>query len=316
LFFKEQFLKNGFERPYFVSPILFQSLLLVPELPEVETVRQGLEQTTLQQEIVDADVLLARTIAYPANPTEFIAGLKGKVIQAWQRRGKYLLAVLTANTRDTTLAEISGLGVHLRMTGQLLWVSPDTPLPKHTRVRILFKGNRELRFVDQRTFGQMWGVPAGIDPATVIQGLQNLGPEPFSLEFSLAYLAEKLRSSQRPIKTALLDQALVAGIGNIYADESLFRSGIAPTRRCCDLQNQEIERLHAAIIEVLATSIDVGGTSFSTFLSVTGVNGNYGGESWVYNRKGQPCRTCGEPISRIKLAGRSTHFCPQCQLGT
>jgi formamidopyrimidine-DNA glycosylase len=313
LFFKDRFFKD-----LFFSPLLFRALLLVPELPEVETVRRGLEQTTHQQEIVDVDVLLARTIAYPASPAEFIAELKGKVIQAWQRRGKYLLAVLTPSRKGSgtpTLAETSGLGVHLRMTGQLLWVSPATPLPKHTRVRILFKGNRELRFVDQRTFGQMWGVPAGVDPTTVIQGLQNLGPEPFSSDFSLAYLVEKLRSSQRPIKTALLDQRLVAGIGNIYADESLFRSGIVPTRRCCDLNTQEIERLHAAIIEVLATSIDVGGTSFSTFLSVTGVNGNYGGESWVYNRKGQPCRACGEPISRIKLAGRSTHFCPQCQLG-
>jgi formamidopyrimidine-DNA glycosylase len=290
----------------------------MPELPEVETVRRGLEQTTRQQKIVGAEVLLERTIAAPASPKEFMAGLTGQVIVDWQRRGKYLLAVLTPVTSHKTqlnpLPKFSYLGVHLRMTGQLLWVPPETPLPKHTRVRIFFEGNQELRFVDQRTFGQMWWVAAGVEPAMIITGLQNLGPEPFSPEFSLEYLVEKLQHSQRSIKAALLDQGLVAGVGNIYADESLFRSGIHPTTRCCDLSPQQIERLHPAIVEVLTTSIDIGGTSFSTFVSVTGVNGNYGGESWVYNRKGQPCRTCSATISRIKLAGRSTHFCPSCQV--
>jgi formamidopyrimidine-DNA glycosylase len=295
----------------------------VPELPEVETVRRGLEQTTCQQQITHVEVLLDRTIAAPADPKDFIDGLKGQTIVEWQRRGKYLLAVLKSSpdaakssssiTPGSTPSSTSYLGVHLRMTGQLLWVHPESALPKHTRVRIFFEGNQELRFVDQRTFGQMWWVRAGQEPATVISGLNNLGPEPFSPEFSLSYLAKKLKHSQRLIKSALLDQGLVAGIGNIYADESLFRSGIHPTTRCCDLGAEQIQRLHPAIVEVLASSIDIGGTSFSTFVSVTGVNGNYGGESWVYNRKGQPCRRCGQTIARLKLAGRSTHFCPNCQ---
>lgn len=288
----------------------------MPELPEVETVRRGLEQTTRHLRIVGVEVLLERTIAAPASTNEFIAGLMGQAIVHWQRRGKYLLAELTPTPtiQPHSLSKSSYLGVHLRMTGQLLWVTPETPLPKHTRVRILFEGNQELRFVDQRTFGQMWWVAAGIQPATIVTGLQNLGPEPFSPEFSPEYLVKKLQHSQRSIKAALLDQGLVAGVGNIYADESLFRSGIHPTIRCCDLSPQQIERLRLAIVEVLTTSIDIGGTSFSTFVSVTGVNGNYGGESWVYNRKGQPCRVCGASISRIKLAGRSTHFCPSCQV--
>jgi formamidopyrimidine-DNA glycosylase len=199
------------------------------------------------------------------------------------------------------------------MTGQLLWVDPTIEIHKHTRVRIFFERNRELRFVDQRTFGQMWWVPSDQDLAMVITGLQQLGPEPFSPEFSSNYLFAQLQRSQRSVKAALLDQTLVAGLGNIYADESLFRSQISPLQRCCDLSQPAVERLHAAIVEVLTASLGAGGNSFSTFLDVKGVNGNYGGEAWVYNRTGQPCRVCGQPIQRLRLVGRSTHFCQNCQ---
>lgn len=282
----------------------------MPELPEVETVRRGLAQVTTAQTITDVQVLLPRTVAYPTSLDQFRAGLQGQQILEWQRRGKYLLAKL-----ESGLAKTSGgwLGVHLRMTGQLLWVEPHLSLPKHTRVRIFFDGHQELRFVDQRTFGQIWWVPPALEVASVITGLQRLGPEPFSPEFSVDYLSGQLRRSQRTVKVALLDQALVAGLGNIYADESLFRSQVSPLQRCCDLQPEQVQRLHQAVIDVLSASLGVGGTSFSTFLNVQGINGNYGGEAWVYNRKGQPCRVCAEPIQRLKLGGRSTHFCPQCQ---
>ena len=200
------------------------------------------------------------------------------------------------------------------MTGQLLWVNSDEPVPKHARVRLFLEGNQELRFVDQRTFGQMWYVPPETEVSSVITGLKLLGPEPFSDEFSIAYFAQKLHRRARPIKTALLDQSLVAGLGNIYADETLFVAGVLPTTLCADLTIEQIERIHAAIVQVLDKAIDSGGTTFSNFLNVQGVNGNYGGVAWVYNRKGQPCRTCGTPIERIKLAGRSTHFCPVCQI--
>ncbi|MEG3851182.1 DNA-formamidopyrimidine glycosylase, partial [Microcoleus sp. herbarium13] len=206
------------------------------------------------------------------------------------------------------------LGVHLRMTGQLLWVNRSEPLPKHARVRLFLEGNQELRFVDQRTFGQMWYVPPETEVSSVVTGLKLLGPEPFSAEFSVAYFAQKLHRRARPIKTALLDQSLVAGLGNIYADETLFVAGVLPTALCADLTIEQIERIHSAIVQVLDKAIDSGGTTFSNFLSVQGVNGNYGGVAWVYNRKGQPCRTCGTPIERIKLAGRSTHYCPVCQI--
>ena len=278
----------------------------MPELPEVETVRRGLNQLTLSQEITGGDVLLQRTIAYPASVDEFINKIKGNTIATWHRRGKYLLAELSSPSP-------SYLGVHLRMTGQLLWLTQDEPLHKHTRVRLFFGERQELRFVDQRTFGQMWYVPGSTAVESIMTGLAKLAVDPFSPEFTLEYLADKLKKSRRPIKTGLLDQSMVAGLGNIYADEALFKSGILPTTLCTELQLPKIELLRTAIIQVLSASIAVGGTTFSNFLSVKGVNGNYGGEAWVYNRTGEPCKVCGNVIQRIKLGGRSSHFCSQCQ---
>ncbi len=281
----------------------------MPELPEVETVRQGLNQVTLGQEIWGGDVLLDRTIAHPFSANEFLARLKNVTITNWHRRGKYLLAALTqSNTGDA-----GWLGVHLRMTGQLLWLNQQDPLQKHTRVRLFFPDNRELRFVDLRTFGQMWWVPASEAPESIITGLKNLGPEPFSSDFSIEYLVGKLQNRQRTIKAALLDQALVAGVGNIYADEALFLSGIRPETLCSALKLEQIERIRTSIIQVLQASIEAGGTTFSNFLNVQGVNGNYSGVAWVYGRTGEPCRVCSTSIERIKLAGRSSHFCPKCQ---
>lgn len=280
----------------------------MPELPEVETVRQGLNFVTLAQTIRGGDVLLDRTIAHPFSVAEFLAGLQGSSIEQWHRRGKYLLAALV---KDSSPA--GWLGVHLRMTGQLLWMQQDDPLQKHCRVRLWFPKGRELRFVDQRTFGQMWWVPPDHQPEVIMTGLQQLGPEPFSEQFSVAYLIEQLRDRKRPIKNALLDQRLVAGVGNIYADEALFLSGIQPQTYSATLDRQQIARLHAAILKVLQDSIDARGTTFSDFRDVSGINGNYGGIAWVYDRKGEPCRVCQSPIERIKLAGRSAHFCPQCQ---
>jgi formamidopyrimidine-DNA glycosylase len=203
--------------------------------------------------------------------------------------------------------------VHLRMTGQLLWLNRDEPLHKHTRVRLFFGDDQELRFVDQRTFGQMWWVPPNVAVESIITGLGKLAVDPFSAEFTVEYLALKLQNRRRPIKTALLDQSVVAGLGNIYADEALFKSGVLPETLCINLERSQIERLRTAIVQVLETSIAAGGTTFSNFLNVKGVNGNYGGVALVYNRTGEPCRVCGNLIQRIKLAGRSINFFNQCQ---
>ena len=254
-------------------------------------------------------MLLQRTLAYPLSSSELWDHLQGATITDWQRRGKYLLAQLSHNSDRSA----GWLGVHLRMTGQLLWVRQDEPLPKHARLRIFFGNNRELRFVDLRTFGKFWWVPPTTPLETIVTGLKKLGPEPFSPDFSLDYLISKFKTRYCSIKTLLLDQKLVAGIGNIYADEALFKSGIKPTIPANLLNRKQIEGLRLAIVEVLQTAIEKGGTTFSDFRQVTGINGNYGGIAWVYRREGEPCRLCGTPIKRVKLGGRSTHFCPKCQ---
>ncbi|MCU0548601.1 MAG: DNA-formamidopyrimidine glycosylase [Leptolyngbya sp. Prado105] len=275
----------------------------MPELPEVETVRLGLNQVTLNQPIIGGAVFLDRTIAHPT-AAEFIDGLLGLSIQEWHRYGKYLLA---------KLEPMGWLGVHLRMTGQLLWMNQAEPLHKHTRVRFFFDNDRELRFVDQRTFGQIWHVMGDQEPKTIITGLQRLGHEPFSTEFSDEYFYAQLKGRKRPIKSALLDQMLVAGVGNIYADEALFLSRIHPETLCVDLKPEQAKTLRENLIRVLKESIAARGTSFSDFRDVSGVNGNYGGIAWVYGRDGDRCRVCDTVIERMKLAGRSAHFCPNCQ---
>lgn len=280
----------------------------MPELPEVETVCRGLNQLTQDRVIRGGEVLLKRTLAYPDSLGDFWAGLTGSAIAHWQRRGKYLLAQLVRSASPA-----GWLGVHLRMSGQLLWLPRTTPLQKHTRVRLFLGSEQELRFVDQRTFGQMWWVPPALAPETIITGLQKLGPEPFSPDFSATYLQQELDQRRCSIKAALLDQHLVAGVGNIYADEALFKSGLRPDKPAGTLSFQELERLRTALISALQAGIEQGGTTFSSFQNLLGVNGNYSGQAWVYGREGDPCRVCRTPIQRQKLAGRSAHFCPHCQ---
>lgn len=281
----------------------------MPELPEVETVRRGLNRLTLNQIVQGGEVLLERTLAYPASIGSFLEGVQGVSITSWQRRGKYLLAPL----RQSDDRAGGWLGVHLRMTGQLLWGDRADPLSPHTRVRLFFPEGKELRFVDIRTFGKMWWVPPDRDPETIITGLQKLGPEPLTDNFSPAYLSKTLAKTKRPIKTVLLDQQAIAGLGNIYADEALFKSGIRPDAIASHLEEKQIDRLYQAIEEVLETAIAKGGTTFSNFLSLLGVPGNYGDTALVYGRKGKPCVHCSKAIERIKIGGRSSHFCPQCQ---
>jgi formamidopyrimidine-DNA glycosylase len=291
----------------------FTRFSVMPELPEVETVCQGLNHRTCSAVITGGQVLLSRTIAYPPDGEAFLNGLRGTHIQSWQRRGKYLLAKLLRDDQ-----EAGWFGVHLRMTGQLLWVSTKTPIDRHTRLRLSFAPGedgvaQELRFVDVRTFGQVWWIPPDRSPEEVITTLKKLGPEPLSPDFSAQYLQQRLRKAQRSLKTALLDQALIAGLGNIYADECLFLSGLHPQTVAQVLTTAEIQQLVEAIVTVLTAGIAAGGTTLRDYRTVEGTNGNYGGQAWVYRRTGEPCRRCQTPIERIKLAGRSTHFCPSCQ---
>ncbi len=275
----------------------------MPELPEVETVRQDLDQLLQGRWITQVVIYRPATVAYP-DPVTFETLLTGSQFEGWQRRGKYLLADLAGGSR---------LGVHLRMTGQLLVMPASDPVSAHTRVILRLDQDQDLRFVDQRTFGQMWGIPAQISSQTAIPTLATLGPEPFDPAFSVDYLQQALAKGSRPIKNALLDQRLVAGVGNIYADEALFLSGIHPLCPSRQLNRAQIVELRAQVVNVLQASIASRGTTFSNYRDPHGVNGNYQGQAWVYGRTGQPCRQCGEGILRLKMAGRSAHFCPSCQ---
>ena len=288
----------------------------MPELPEVETVRRGLANRLDQFVISDLEVCRDRAIASPGGPECFESGLINCRVGHWTRRGKYLYAELhRPGSGEADAAEESAgyWGVHLRMTGQFQWIEDDAPACKHTRVRFWNANGQELRFVDLRSFAEMWWVPPNTAVESIITGLKKLGPEPFSQDFKTQYLLERFKGSTRSIKAALLDQSIVAGTGNIYADESLFAAGIRPQTAAGQLNRKRLDKLRECLIEILELSIGAGGTTFSDFRDLEGVNGNYGGQAAVYRRTGQPCPKCGKAIERIKLAGRSTHWCSSCQ---
>ena len=292
----------------------------MPELPEVETVRKGLSDRLRFFCIEEVEVFRERVIASPGGSDEFRSKLRGAYIGKWYRRGKYLIASLHKEAELEQEAKggknsnfYGWLGVHLRMTGQFQWHQKLNPPCPYTRVRFWNPKGEELRFVDLRSFGQMWWVPSACSPQRIISGLNKLGPEPFSTKFNASYLEGSLTGRTRSIKSALLDQSLVAGIGNIYADESLFSAGILPHKPSGKLTPLEIEALCESIVKVLKISIGKGGTTFKDFRDLEGGNGKYGGEAWVYKRDGKSCRKCGTTIKRQKLTGRGTHWCPKCQ---
>ncbi len=292
----------------------------MPELPEVETVRRGLEQKLNNFIISNVEVCRDSIVAYPINKQEFIEGLQGSLIYKWDRRGKYLIAELKKfkNNNIETISEQSlkcngYLVVHLRMTGYFKLTNNSSQPCKHTRIRIFDNKNNELRYIDLRSFGQMWWVQEGLSPNDVIKGLGSLGPEPFSENFDINYLNKIISKRKKSIKSILLDQKIIAGIGNIYADESLYAAGISPFREANTIEKNELIRLKESIIDVLKKSIGSGGTTFSDFRDLEGENGNFGLQTNVYRRTGKECRKCKNLIERKKIAGRSTHWCRKCQ---
>ena len=282
----------------------------MPELPEVETVRKGLEKLLINFYITKIDVLKERSIASKGGSKSFINNIKNSYLGNWERRGKYLIGSLHTINKNKK----GFLVIHLRMTGQFKLINKQsTPPCCHTRVRFFGKGGSELRFIDIRNFGQMWFVPNKKSLNEVVSGIGKLGPEPFSKDFNSVYLKEFLESKTRSIKSALLDQSTVAGVGNIYADEALFDAGINPKNESKSLKETDLEKLCNSLIKILTISIGEGGTTFSDFRDLEGLNGNYGGQAWVYRRSGNPCKKCGTKILREKICGRSTHWCPNCQ---
>jgi formamidopyrimidine-DNA glycosylase len=282
----------------------------MPELPEVETYVRELQPLLAGRQILAAEVRWPRTIAGLA-PEEFADRIVGQRFHTFGRRAKYMLLGLAYG--DGPIYQASDtLIVHLRMTGQL-HVKDAAELPDaHTHVLLDLDNGRRLHFQDTRKFGRMWLTS---DPQGV---LRKLGPEPLSDAFRAEDLARKLAGRKAAIKALLLDQALAAGVGNIYADEALFRAGLHPLRPGGSLTPDEIERLRTAVAVVLAEGIaaagsSLGGSSLQNYSRPGGQTGAYQEEHRVFRRTGQPCLTCGAQITRIIVGQRSTHFCPECQ---
>ncbi|MFO7265540.1 MAG: DNA-formamidopyrimidine glycosylase [Limnochordales bacterium] len=281
----------------------------MPELPEVETVRRQLAAALPGRTVVDVDVRLARTVQN-ATPEELAAFVRGRAFAGVGRRGKYLLLPLQPRREGGAGDEPEQLVVHLRMTGRLTVAGAREAADPYTRVVFVLDDGRELRFADVRTFGTIHLCGPG-RPAP--RGLQELGPEPLDDAFTPDVLAAALRGRRAPVKAVLLDQRCVAGVGNIYADEALFAAGIHPGRAAASLTAEETALLHAALREVLEKAIAFGGTTIRDYVNGNGAPGGFQRCLQVYGRAGEPCPHCGEPIARLRLAGRGTHFCPRCQ---
>lgn len=280
----------------------------MPELPEVEHVVRALRRVAVGRSIVATDVLLSKLIA-PTSPSVFKRKLNGATISGVSRRGKFILIELQKPDRQGGCI----LAVHLRMTGKFLYLSEDDELPKHARAVFYLDNDRRLVFSDQRKFGVMRLVASSRLSKT--KGIVQLAPEPFGDEFSIEYLRSVLKRSRRSLKTLLLDQTKILGLGNIYAAEALFRAGINPFKVSADLSSQRTARLHGSIIEVLNDAITDSSTSRIDLERPDGFSyGEAFERFWqVYEREGEPCFKCGARIRRATHGARSTYWCPRCQ---
>jgi formamidopyrimidine-DNA glycosylase len=275
----------------------------VPELPEVEIVRRGLERHIVGRTIDTVQPLHPRALRrHLAGPGDFVAATAGRKITGALRRGKYLWLPVDD---DALLA-------HLGMSGQLLVGDPARPLTPHVRVRISFTDSGpDLRFSDQRTFGHLSLAPGG---AVLPAPIAHIAPDPLEPAFDLAAVTARIRARRSGIKRALLDQSLVSGIGNIYADEALWRAQIHWAREAQLLRPAQISRLFASVQEVFAESLIAGGTTFdSLYVNVNGQSGYFERSLNVYGRAGLPCPRCGTAVRRDPFMNRSSFSCPKCQ---
>ncbi len=275
----------------------------MPELPEVETVRRGLERHVAGRVIDEVQVLHPRAVRrHVPGPADFAAALRGRRVAAPLRRGKYLWLP----------ADDDALLAHLGMSGQLVVGEADRELSSHVRVRFTFRDRGpDLRFIDQRTFGHLLLSPGGAALPSVIA---HIAPDPLEAAFDRAVLAARLRSRRSGIKRALLDQSLVSGVGNIYADEALWRARLHWARAADRLRGPEVNRLIDAVQEVFAEALGAGGTSFDRlYVNVNGESGYFDRSLAVYGREGLPCPRCGTPVRRDPFMNRSAYSCPVCQ---
>ena len=278
----------------------------MPELPEVETIARGVNERVRGDRILEAWFSSYKE-PFKTQPARQSKGLEGRVFLSVHRTGKHIVCELGAADGGVSdeCVEAQWI-VHLGMTGRLLVTTPDGPVADHTHARLTLASGREVRFVDPRRFGRLefrdldrsarFGA-TGADPLAI-------GAEEFAALF---------RGRKLAIKAALLNQKLLAGVGNIYADESLFHAGIRPGKRAGRLTRAELERLRQALRQVLKHAIRLGGSSVSDYVDADGVRGFFQLEHCVYQRTGQPCPSCKAPIKRILVGGRGTHYCPVCQ---
>lgn len=272
----------------------------MPELPEIETIRRTLAVHVLNLKIEQIN-LIWPSVVCGWEDQAFEDLVTGRRIITLERRGKYLLILL-----DEGLTLIA----HMRMTGRLNYYPEHQEPEKHTHVVFrLEKG--ELHFSDVRKFGRIQVIPTPL--CFIESSLRKLGPEPLEEEFTPTVLKERFGKKKVSLKAALLDQSVLAGLGNIYVDESLFRAGLSPERRVDTLSEKEISGLHQAIRSVLQAGIDAQGTSFRDYRDANGEKGSFQQSLQVYGRGGQPCQVCGQALERIRLAGRTTVYCPSCQ---
>ena len=273
----------------------------MPELPEIETIKRTLEPKLIGQRILSLDVRRPDVLKHPG-PSEFIQAVTGQQVECLSRRGKYLRIHMHSD---------SLLVVHLRMTGRLICLAPSVEENVHTHVIFHLDSGDELRFSDVRRFGGLWFLqPGELDTYT---GMSKLGPEPFGEEFSSEYLLAAIHRRRCSIKQILLDQTVVAGLGNIYCDEVLFSAGIRPDRSGHTLTLEECSTLVESVRQVLTEAIQHRGTTFSDFLDGNGQAGENYPFLLAYQHGGHPCPRCGTIMEKVRIGGRSTCFCPACQ---
>jgi formamidopyrimidine-DNA glycosylase len=281
----------------------------VPELPEVEVVRRGLDAHVVGRTIERAEFRGARVARrHLAGPLDLSARLAGTTVDAARRRGKYLWMVLRGGDGDA-----QGLITHLGMSGQLLVEAPDAPGEKHLHARFTFtSGGTELRFVDQRTFGGM--ALSDLTPDGVPEAIAHIAPDPLEVAFDQAAVVRRMKARDSAVKRALLDQGLVSGIGNIYADEALWRAAVHGERLCSTLTRPTLARVLDHARDVMLEALDQGGTSFDAlYVNVNGASGYFDRSLAAYGQEGRPCPRCGAPIRREAFMNRSSYSCPRCQ---
>ena len=286
----------------------------MPELPEVETIVADLRPHLVGRTIVRCELAFPTIVRHP-EPEEFIDAVLGMRIESMARRGKYILARLAPSRPFGPDFPTSGeellLVVHLGMTGQLRLVDEVVPLAKHTHAVFFLDDGRQLRYRDPRRFGRLL---VGTQEALLsARKMPRLGPEPMDPDFAADQLYRQLRRRRAPLKAVLLDQKAIAGVGNIYADESLHRARLRPTRVASTVSRQSARRLHESLRESLELAIANRGSSVDTYRDAWGEVGGQQEKLLVYGRAGEPCFTCGRPLSSLRIAGRTTVFCRRCQ---